>query len=286
MELELSLAGRRYGYRRDPMDARDYMVGFDSRTSATPGDLDLEPWCGPVFDQGQQGSCTANAGAGNAEWLVRKFPELITGLEGLAPETVIFSRAYLYYAERLFDGDPTEDGGSTGRTSCRVMNGKSPDVKLGGLCLESSFPYNDQVYDVAPPDPAVQEAKRFQFGAYHRLSGFNDAITCLNSGYPFLLGFAVYQSFESDGVAHTGVVPMPDTQNESMLGGHEVLVIGHSTVDNGSWPANHFKVRNSWGSSWGDKGNFYLPDTFLANPDLAWDMWMQHLGAAWVSGKV
>ena len=32
---------------------------------------------------------------------------------------------------------------------------------------------------------------------------------CLASGYPFVFGFTVYESFESQQVAQTGIVPMP-----------------------------------------------------------------------------
>ena len=65
---------------------------------------------------------------------------------------------------------------------------------------------------------------------------------CLASGFPFVIGFQVYQSFESDQVASTGIVPMPDVNNEQLLGGHAVLVVGYD--DSNQW----FIVRNSWGS--------------------------------------
>jgi hypothetical protein len=47
---------------------------------------------------------------------------------------------------------------------------------------------------------------------------------CLAEGYPFVLGFTVYESFESDTVAQTGIVPMPRS-GEQVLGGHCVVAL-------------------------------------------------------------
>ncbi len=67
---------------------------------------------------------------------------------------------------------------------------------------------------------------------------------CLASGYPFVFGFTVYESFESDQVAQTGHVPMPQA-GEQVVGGHAVLAVGYD--DSNQW----FIVRNSWGPELG-----------------------------------
>ena len=90
---------------------------------------------------------------------------------------------------------------------------------------------------------------------------------CLASGFPFVFGFTVYSSFESEEVAQTGIVPMPDTENEQVLGGHAVLAVGYDDA------SQCFIVRNSWGSSWGDNGYFYMPYAYITNPNLASDAW-------------
>jgi C1A family cysteine protease len=89
---------------------------------------------------------------------------------------------------------------------------------------------------------------------------------CLASGYPFIFGFTVYDSFESDAVAKTGIVPMP-SKTELVLGGHAVMAVGYD--DSKKW----FIVRNSWGEDWGDKGYFYIPYDYLTNKNLASDFW-------------
>jgi C1A family cysteine protease len=90
---------------------------------------------------------------------------------------------------------------------------------------------------------------------------------CLASGYPFALGFTVYDSFESAEVASTGIVPMP-TRSESVLGGHAVLAVGYDDSQ------QRFLVRNSWGNSWGMQGYFTMPYTYLTSRHLASDFWV------------
>ena len=87
---------------------------------------------------------------------------------------------------------------------------------------------------------------------------------CLASGYPFVFGFTVYPSFESDEVARSGIVPIPGA-SEQTLGGHAVLAVGYDD--------NMFIVRNSWGSRWGLAGYFYMPYAYLLDNNLANDFW-------------
>ncbi|HEY0804807.1 MAG TPA: C1 family peptidase, partial [Pseudonocardiaceae bacterium] len=89
---------------------------------------------------------------------------------------------------------------------------------------------------------------------------------CLASGYPFVLGFTVYQSFETQLVAQTGEAQLP-APGEQVVGGHAVLVTGY---DDGQ---QRFLVRNSWGTGWGKDGYFTIPYAYLTNPQLASDIW-------------
>ncbi len=89
---------------------------------------------------------------------------------------------------------------------------------------------------------------------------------CLFSGYPFVYGFTVYESFESEDVARTGNVPMP-SPGERVVGGHAVLAVGYDD-DEGM-----FICRNSWGAEWGDAGYFYMPYAYLLDDNLSDDFW-------------
>lgn len=269
MTLELSASGRRYGYLRDKVDHRDFgVLHAEAPQLSLPTDgvaaVDLEPFCGPKKDQGQEGACTAFAGCGLREFLYRKFyANEATKLEPLP----VFSPAFLYYLERQADGTLGQgDTGSYGRSSVRMMN-------QAGVCLEAEDPYVAGAYEQAPTAEQLGSGLQFKAGSYHRL-GFPDMRSCLVSGYAFVVGFNVYESFERN-IGTDGMMPVPDTQNEQLLGGHEVLFIGFDDSKGA------YKVRNSWGPSWGDQGNFWFPYVAAADPRIVMDAWMQHLGKAW-----
>jgi C1A family cysteine protease len=60
---------------------------------------------------------------------------------------------------------------------------------------------------------------------------------------PLRVGFTVYESFESDTLAHTSVVSMP-ARGEHVLGDHMVLAVDYDDAK------QRFEVRNSWGDRW------------------------------------
>ena len=86
------------------------------------------------------------------------------------------------------------------------------------------------------------------------------------AGYPFVFGFTVYESFESQQVAASGNVPMP-SPTEHALGGHAVFCAGYDDK------TQMFAVRNSWGTKWGKGGYCRMPYAYLTNDHLARDFW-------------
>ena len=109
---------------------------------------------------------------------------------------------------------------------------------------------------VKPVAAAYQEAAQHKVLAYYALNGAIQMKQCLAHGFPFVMGISVYDSFMSDAVAQSGVVPMPGW-NESVQGGHAVLAVGYDDTK------QVFIMRNSWGVNWGIKGYFTLPYQYV-----------------------
>lgn len=260
--LPLSPSGRRYGYRRDKPDHRDLSVRSFKLTSPPelPRQVNLINFLGDVKDQGDLGACTAFAGCGMREFLRKKYQPTLP--------FATLSPLFLYYQERLFDGSPIGiDTGSTGRSSVHVMN-------TIGVCSEFYDPYLPGSFSVAPTPVQLADAATYKSGAYHRLQTVLDMKECLASGYVFVVGFSVYESFESDWSV-PGYMPVPNKKKEDLLGGHEVLFVGYDD------DKSAFLVRNSWGTGWGLGGNFWYPYSTAADHSLTMDAWIQHLGHRW-----
>ena len=242
----------RYGWIPDLPDQRDHLYAAPPRVlTKLPARVDLRPRCPPVFDQGMLGSCTANA-IGNAY----RFDLLKQGgAKGFVP-----SRLFLYFNERVIEGTTATDAGAMLRDGIKTLAKQ-------GVCAEKSWPYEIDRYAEKPPTRAYREALSHQALSYQRLVQDPWQMKgCLASGYPFVLGFSVYESFESPTVATSGEMPMPGP-GERLLGGHAVLAVGYDDR------TQQFTAMNSWSVKWGDKGFFRMPYAYLANPQLARDLW-------------
>jgi C1A family cysteine protease len=59
---------------------------------------------------------------------------------------------------------------------------------------------------------------------------------------------------------------MPNISTETLLGGHAILLVGFDDK------TMVFKFQNSWSSSWGDRGNGYLPYNYVLSSSLTYDL--------------
>jgi C1A family cysteine protease len=135
-----------------------------------------------------------------------------------------------------------------------------------GVCSEKSWPYKISKFTVKPNVACYKEALKHQIISYHRILTLDEMRACLAEGFPFVFGFTVYESFESQEVARTGVVNMPK-RSEQVMGGHAVMAVGYDDSQ------ERFIVRNSWGTSWGIKGYFTMPYKYIADRNLSDDVW-------------
>ncbi len=242
--------GHVYNLRHQAPDTRDFKLArFEEEK--IPSCVDHRDLCPPVFDQGELGSCTANAGIAARM--------MLTGIS--AP----LSRLFLYYQERVIEGTAYQDSGAEMRDICKALTD-------AGVCEEKYFPYNTARFAKKPSCIAARNAMKYKIGSYATFDGDKiDDVKQIKQylalrGPSVLIGIDVYESFEGDDVARTGVMSMPDVSKEQLLGGHAVLIVGYDDSK------ETLIVRNSWGESWGDKGCFYMPYNYVEK-GYAFDSW-------------
>jgi C1A family cysteine protease len=248
-----------YGHIPDRRDQRDHLYAApQSILCSLPTSVDLRPQCAPVMDQGQLGSCTANSISAALEFDQKK-----QGLPDARP-----SRLFIYYNERSMEGTVGSDSGAMIRDGIKSVNRQ-------GACPETMWTYDISQFTVKPTIACYQNALQHRAVSYQRVTrSLAQMKGCLAAGYGFVFGFTVYESFESNQVTQTGIVPMP-AHNESVLGGHAVFACGFDDAQ------QRFYVQNSWGTEWGmartsgsaDRGFFTIPYAYLLSSSLSSDFW-------------
>jgi len=239
-----------YGWLPDRPDHRDLLYAAVARPpKKLPKSVDLRPQCSPVENQGQLGSCTANALVGNLEFLQCRAGHACTDL----------SRLFVYYNERALEGTINEDSGAFLRDGIKVL------VKQGA-CDEKKWPYDISKFTQKPPAACYKQALNHQVTSYHRVLTVPQMKMCLAEGYPFVFGFTVYDAFESEQVAKTGQLDLPKP-SEKAVGGHAVMAVGYNDA------TKRFLIRNSWATDWGLQGYFTIPYDYLGDRNLADDFW-------------
>lgn len=242
---------RSYGWRPDLPDHRDLLYAAVMRAPAPlPAKVDLRKFCSAVEDQGQLGSCTANALVGTLEFLE---------LKGRSTPFADLSRLFVYYNERAIEGTVQSDSGAMLRDGIKALAKQ-------GVCSETSWPYVIDTFTKKPGDANYKKAAGRTISTYHRLNTVEEMRACLGSGYPFVFGFTVYDAFDSATVAKNGVLNLPKAK-ERPLGGHAVMAVGYDDK------VKRFIVRNSWGPDWGKQGYFTMPYAYLADRNLSDDFW-------------
>lgn len=240
---------RSYNWVPDRPDHRDFKwADHGERVATLPARVDLRHLMSAVEDQGKLGSCTGNALAGNLEYIANK--------GGASFEA---SRLFIYYNERQVEGTVRTDSGALIRDGIKTLH-------QYGVCQEPTWPYVISRFRLKPVAKAYKEGATRKIQKYIRIESLLNLKMCLAAGYPVVFGFTVYESFESDKVTSSGVVPMPG-KDEQVLGGHAVLAVGYDDS------AKRLIVRNSWGSSWGQAGYFTFPYDYASNKDLSDDFW-------------
>lgn len=218
---------------------------------------------GPVFDQGERGTCVANA-----------FCSLINYLADLQS-----SRQFFYHQAKMIDGIPDEEGTYIETASRILCDNTLSDI---GTTEDSIWPYNphseETPHQGPPPEKAFNTKRIFSvsnpvfirenskvedikylLNNYGDVTGINsqEDKTCL-----VVIGVALHESFFSWNTSDTGWVTMP-LPGEAIVGYHAMAICGYDD------DRRLFLVRNSWGPHWahnndrGYNGHAWIPYEYI-----------------------
>ncbi len=235
--------------RAVPLDASAHI-----KHRGLPSSVDLSSNLPPVGSQGGQGSCVAWTTAYyiksmqekvERRWSYNAGPGNSSRCNGSASR--IFSPAYVY--NQINGG---RDRGSSRGNAARLMVQQ-------GIAPCNYMPYNVRDYRTQPNSSARRAARKFKNKSYRRFTCNQiDAMKAvLAKGNPLAAGFKVTREMyrlnsSNNYVWHTFSNPR---------GGHAMAIVGYD--DNRRYPGGRgaFKIVNSWGTGFGDRGFLWISYT-------------------------
>ncbi len=296
-----------FGWLPDLPDPRDYtrahpkVAPYLKTPSSVPKSVDLRAFCPPIYNQGQIGSCTANAAAALLEYNLRRAliveqqrrstsgafrsPIRLQRMGAFLPRQKLrgemaIGKDYYTPTSRMFIYKCTRDLMMAKGDSGAYIRTTMGSLALFGAPPEKYWGYGEGI-DRAPPAFCYSFASNYQAISYFRLdektvgipvkdksevlSGIKETLV---QQLPVMFGFQVYESIRD---ANDGKIPYPE-RGEKQIGGHAVLCVGYDDALSIGASTGAFLIRNSWGEEWGEKGYGWLPYDYLL-AGLAQDWW-------------
>lgn len=280
---------RKFAWKRGHPKLSDAFHYFNAPPTSLPSTVDLRPTLPPVYDQGELGSCVANATAfavqydlmtnnytSSAPTTSDATPATPTPTAPATPATTPApaattpapaakkdsavdasnkSRLFIYYNARVIDGTVSVDAGTSIHSAVQAL-------ETQGVPDEATWPYYPNYFATQPSSAAYKQGTQFKadtFQTKYLRQNIVQIKSALASNMVVVCGISVYASFMN---AKEGMIPVPQP-GEELLGGHAISLVGYDDSKQA------FIMRNSWGASWQLGGYAYLPYQYLADPRLA-----------------
>lgn len=233
----------------DPWDGRDFLLStIQPEIVALPDVFELIGRMTSVQKQ-YYGSCTSHMADGLKEFLdSREYHKKIK-----------LSQRFIYHNTKKISGLWNIQGDYLRNALLSVCKYGAP--------LEQTYPdipkNNWEEYVKEEPSlEAYEEAKKYIgdtcWSVGKTLENFRQAI--FQQKAPVGFGMMWYESYRK--ITSDGKLPLPGGKE---LGGH--------AIDAVDWINEKLRIRNSWGSNWGNNGYFYIPFNEFSKHTI-WDAWV------------
>jgi len=239
------LRRRGFGWLPNEPDRRDFDFEELGLHEPPPDAYSLRKYVSEVLRQGSLPSCVAQAVA--AAIMIRENYK--------KKRAVVPSRLFLYYNSRRMHQGPVKISGTYLRTCIKAM-------RKFGCPDEFYWPYTTtkKIVNRRPGwDPYVHAFAR-RGGSFYSIKTIGPlrviAIKrAIAAGYPVCFGTEIDRAFVSS--YGPTVVGRPTKRR---IGGHAMTIIGYRTGPDGD---TLFKVLNSWGPRWRNKGCVWLQEDYI-----------------------
>lgn len=218
---------RNIDLRQSPLDTRDLIAeSVFPATFKVPSTLDLRRKLQPIRDQGQQGTCAAQAAACMKEYQERidiKFKDY-------------FSPQFVYNLRQNQDSS-----GMTLRDVMKILNQK-------GICTEHDFQYGS---NLIPNEEIIENASNHKIESYASIKSIDAVKKALYINGPCIIAFPVYNKGAS--------MWKPEEKGQELKGGHAMTIVGYDKkgfIIRNSWSVKWGNKGyciypfNEWGYHW------------------------------------
>lgn len=185
-----------------------------------------------VSNQASLSTCTSNA--------------TCDGFEHVIDDKIDLSRLFVYWNSRT---NKTQATGTSIRSAL-------DSIRVHGVPPEYAWPYDPEKVNVKPSDESYQLASSKKKTTYYRVRTCEEIIAAINAGWPVVFSILLDEVFVTSRPAADYVF----IGNKLSEYSHAMLIVGYRQVNK----CYQFRIRNSWGSAWGDNGYCWFDGDYIS----------------------
>lgn len=253
--MQISIV-RAWGWEPDPEDGAEDDWPFEhsqmDKLTIGSGAIDNSKFFKPISDQWSLPACVGNANADALE--AATVADLVSKgktLEQALAEVPELSRMFVWWNARNMMDPPKQKDATSGTYNRHAMT----SLSMFGCSPEKYWPYDPALATTRPSITSFRYARRFVSGNFYAINTTDmnkrseQVIKALKANQNVVFGTALPTDF---GKYEDGVIRRPRLTK----GRHAMVICGWNGRD-------AFKIRNSWGTGWGEDGYGWIHEDYL-----------------------